>query len=60
MLKTLSPTPDVSVHGPVPPNCFWRYYTELELVELARQDPGATTREADQAGEPGTCRPGCG
>jgi creatinine amidohydrolase/Fe(II)-dependent formamide hydrolase-like protein len=32
----------LSVHGPVPPNRFWGYYTGPEIGELARSDPNAT------------------
>jgi len=41
MLKILPATLGVSVHGPVPPNRFWGYYTGPELGELAK-DPNAT------------------
>jgi hypothetical protein len=60
MLKDLPTTLNVSIHGHIPPDCFWRCYTGPEIAELPRQDPDATVREAEQAGEPGTCRPGCG
>ncbi|MBV9577052.1 MAG: creatininase family protein [Chloroflexi bacterium] len=42
LLKTLSASMNVSVHGPVPPNRFWGYYTGPEIAELARSDPNAT------------------
>jgi creatinine amidohydrolase len=42
MLKQLPADLSVSVHGPVPPNRFWGYYTGPEIAELARQDPNAT------------------
>ena len=32
----------VSVHGPVPPNRFWGYYTGPEIAELAKLDANAT------------------
>jgi creatinine amidohydrolase/Fe(II)-dependent formamide hydrolase-like protein len=42
MLKHLPDDMNVSVHGPVPPNRFWGYYTGPEIAELARSDPNAT------------------
>jgi creatinine amidohydrolase/Fe(II)-dependent formamide hydrolase-like protein len=42
MLKQLSTDLGVSVHGPIPPNRFWGYYTGPELGELAREDANAT------------------
>jgi len=42
MLKKLPAHLQVSVHGPVPPNRFWGYYTGPEIAELARSDPNAT------------------
>jgi creatinine amidohydrolase/NitT/TauT family transport system ATP-binding protein len=42
MLKHLPADMHVSVHGPVPPNRFWGYYTGPEIAELARSDPNAT------------------
>jgi creatinine amidohydrolase/NitT/TauT family transport system ATP-binding protein len=42
MLKQLPAEMTVSVHGPVPPNRFWGYYTGPEIAELARSDPNAT------------------
>ncbi|MBV8717201.1 MAG: creatininase family protein [Chloroflexi bacterium] len=41
MLKQLSLKLGVGVHGPIPPNRFWGYYTGPEIGELAR-DPDAT------------------
>jgi creatinine amidohydrolase/Fe(II)-dependent formamide hydrolase-like protein len=41
-LKQLSAELGVSIHGPIPPNRFWGYYTGPELGELARQEPNAT------------------
>src|SRR5215213_1924272 len=41
MLKSLPATLNVSVHGPIPPNRFWGYYTGPEIAKLAR-DPNAT------------------
>src|SRR5215471_18526605 len=31
-----------SVHGPVPPNRFWGYYTGPEIAELGKLDANAT------------------
>ncbi len=42
MLKHLPADLHVRVHGPIPPNRFWGYYTGPEIGELARQDPNAT------------------
>ncbi|HEY1292268.1 MAG TPA: creatininase family protein [Chloroflexota bacterium] len=42
MLKQLPAEMKLSVHGPVPPNRFWGYYTGPEIGELARSDPNAT------------------
>src|SRR5215471_2449921 len=42
MLKHLPADLKISVHGPVPPNRFWGYYTGPEIGELARQDANAT------------------
>lgn len=42
LLKVLPNDLDVSVHGPVPPNRFWGYYTGPEIAELAESDPNAT------------------
>jgi creatinine amidohydrolase len=41
MLKDLPATLHVRIHGPIPPNRFWGYYTGPEIAELAR-DPNAT------------------
>src|SRR5579864_8296300 len=41
MLKHLPGDLKVRVHGPIPPNRFWGYYTGPEIAELA-QDPNAT------------------
>jgi creatinine amidohydrolase len=42
MLKQLPADLTIRVHGPVPPNRFWGYYTGPEIAELASQDPNAT------------------
>ena len=42
LLKQLPADMKVSVHGPVPPNRYWGYYTGPEIGELARSDPNAT------------------
>jgi creatinine amidohydrolase/NitT/TauT family transport system ATP-binding protein len=41
-LKQLPSDLKISVHGPVPPNRFWGYYTGPEIGELAHGDPNAT------------------
>ncbi len=41
MLKHIPDTLTVSIHGPIPPNRYWPYYTGPELGELAK-DPNAT------------------
>jgi creatinine amidohydrolase len=41
-LKQLPSDLKISVHGPIPPNRFWGYYTGPEIGELARGDPNAT------------------
>ncbi len=41
MLKHIPDSLNVSIHGPVPPNRFWGYYTGPELAGLAC-DPNAT------------------
>jgi creatinine amidohydrolase len=40
-LKSIADTLSISVHGPIPPNRFWGYYTYKEIIELAK-DPNAT------------------
>src|SRR5579859_3552408 len=42
MLKSLPEMSKTTVHGPVPPQRFWGYYTGPEIAALARQDPNAT------------------
>jgi creatinine amidohydrolase/Fe(II)-dependent formamide hydrolase-like protein len=42
LLKQLPAELKVRVHGPIPPNRFWGYYTGPELAQLAKEDPNAT------------------
>lgn len=42
VLKQLPSTLRSSVHGPIPPNRFWGYYTGPEIAELAKDDANAT------------------
>ena len=42
MLKQLPSTLRARVHGPIPPNRFWGYYTGPEIAELAKRDAHAT------------------
>jgi creatinine amidohydrolase len=42
MLKHLPPDLKVTVHGPIPLNRFWGYYTGPEIAQLASDDPDAT------------------
>lgn len=42
MLKSFPADLKVSVHGPIPPNRFWGYYTGPEIGELGKGDPNAT------------------
>jgi creatinine amidohydrolase len=42
MLKTISGTLPIAMHGPIPPNRYWPYYTWPEIDAIARGDPNAT------------------
>ena len=42
MLKTISSTLPIAMHGPIPPNRYWPYYTWPEIDAIARGDPNAT------------------
>ncbi len=42
MLKQIADTLSVKVHGTIPPNRFWGYYTWQEIDRIAKSDPNAT------------------
>jgi len=42
MLKSIPADLKVSVHGPIPPNRFWGYYTGPEIGKMGMSDPNAT------------------
>lgn len=42
MLKQIPDTLAARVHGPIPPNRFWGYYTWQEIDQIAKSDPNAT------------------
>lgn len=42
MLKSIPANLAVSVHGPIPPNRYWGYYTGPEIKAMGETDPNAT------------------
>ncbi len=42
MLKPIGATLTTTVHGPIPPNRFWGYYTGPEIKAMGEADPNAT------------------
>jgi len=42
MLKQIPDTLTVKVHGAIPPNRFWGYYTWPEIDRIGKSDPNAT------------------
>ena len=42
MLKQIPDTLTVKVHGAIPPNRFWGYYTGPEIAQIGKSDPNAT------------------
>jgi creatinine amidohydrolase len=42
MLKQIPDTLTVKVHGTIPPNRFWGYYTWQEIDQIGKSDPNAT------------------
>lgn len=42
MLKQIPDSLTVKVHGTIPPNRFWGYYTGPEIAQIGKSDPNAT------------------